>query len=304
MNTIDTRAQSLVCGVDDSSHAAVVVALASGLADRLGLRLRLVHSPSPDVFLVGDRRRDALRRGESLLASFGAQVGDGHLVQIGDPAHVLAAVLSEAPALAVVGSRGRGPARAALLGGVSSALSRCSPCPLIVVPPHAKTDLAASPTIICGLDGSTAAVDALHSAAALARALDGRLVALHVRSDALGMWSPAATGHQPPFVEPLDAARAAVAVVERPLAAFDPGVQTVMRIESGNPAECLSRAAAQVGQAMIVVGSHGHGPLRAALLGSVSSRLAATARVPVMIVPPIRAGDPRRRGAGACVAVS
>jgi hypothetical protein len=37
---------------------------------------------------------------------------------------------------------------------------------------------------------------------------------------------------------------------------------------------------------MIVVGSHGHGPLRAALLGSVSLRLAATAPVPVMIVPP------------------
>jgi nucleotide-binding universal stress UspA family protein len=118
------------------------------------------------------------------------------------------------------------------------------------------------------------------------RAHSTGLVVLHVRSDALGMCSPATAVHQPPFVEPLDAARTAVAIVERPLAAFDPRVPTVMRIESGNPAECLSRAAAQAGQAMIAVGSHGHGPLRAALLGSVSLRLAATAPVPVIIVPP------------------
>jgi hypothetical protein len=37
---------------------------------------------------------------------------------------------------------------------------------------------------------------------------------------------------------------------------------------------------------MIAVGSRGHGPVRRALLGSVSAALAATAPCPVLIVPP------------------
>jgi hypothetical protein len=50
MITISSRRDSVVCGVDASAHAAAVVAFAVHLSDRLGLRLRLVHSPSPDVF--------------------------------------------------------------------------------------------------------------------------------------------------------------------------------------------------------------------------------------------------------------
>jgi nucleotide-binding universal stress UspA family protein len=289
MTTISSPPDSLVCGVDDSSHAAAVVVLAADLAARLGLRLRLVHSPSTDVYLVGQPRRAALNRGASLLASFGAQSDDDHIVEIGDPTDVLAAVISEDAALAVVGSRGRGPTRAAVLGSVSSALAHRSPCPLVVVPPGAQVQLAAAPAIVCGLDGSTAAVRALRSAAALARALDGHLVALHVRNSALTMGMPSVAGHRQPFVEPLDTARAAIAVVEQPLAELDPDVRTVMRIESGNAAQCLARVAADAGHAIIVVGSHGRGPLRSALLGSVSLRLAATAPVPVMIVPPTAA---------------
>jgi nucleotide-binding universal stress UspA family protein len=40
-----------------------------------------------------------------------------------------------------------------------------------------------------------------------------------------------------------------------------------------------------VGVQMIAVGSRGRGPVRRALLGSVSARLAATAPCPVLVVP-------------------
>src|SRR4051794_14518328 len=62
-----TRRDSLVCGVDDSAHAADVVAVAARLAERLGLRLRLVHSASSHVYLDGELAREALRRGRELL---------------------------------------------------------------------------------------------------------------------------------------------------------------------------------------------------------------------------------------------
>ena len=284
MSTISTSRRSLVCGVDCSPHAATVVALAADLADRLKLRLRLVHSPNPEVFHTGRHRREELARGAALLDSFGVDA-DEHVVQLGDPAQLLAAVIDEDAAIAVVGSRGRGPARAALLGSVSSTLAGCSRCPLIVVPPRAEVYLKAAPTIICGLDGSTAAESALRSAAGLARRLNAPLVALHARPSGLVLRAPSVAGHQQPFVEPLDAARAAVSVVEQPLAALHPDIRTTMRIAAGDPVACLTRVAAEAEHAIIVVGSHGHGPLRAALLGSVSVRLAAGAPVPVMVVP-------------------
>ena len=42
--------------------------------------------------------------------------------------------------------------------------------------------------------------------------------------------------------------------------------------------------------AMIVVGTHGHGPAMGALLGSVSNGLLHKAKVPVVVVPPIDPG--------------
>jgi nucleotide-binding universal stress UspA family protein len=298
MSTNSGERRSIVCGVDFSAHAATVVTLAATLADRLGLHLRLVHSASPDVFLDEERRRAAVSRAHSLLASFGIHAEQ--IVRFGHPAAVLADAMTDDTALAVVGSRGRRAARAALLGSVSRAVAGASPCPVIVVPPNTHVDLTAQPTIVCGLDGSTAAINALRAAAELARGLGGHLVALHVRPATPTQLAPSIGGPHQPFVEPLDAARAAVALVERPVADLDPGVPTTMRIESGNPAAHLAQVAAETGHGIVVVGSHRHGLLRSAVLGSVSWRLAATAPVPVMIVPPTAAStndrSPQVRG--------
>jgi nucleotide-binding universal stress UspA family protein len=58
-----------------------------------------------------------------------------------------------------------------------------------------------------------------------------------------------------------------------------------VRCDHGNPVETLrQRAPADEGE-VIVVGSRGRGALRGALLGSISGALAATAPVPVLVVP-------------------
>jgi len=294
--------RSIVCGVDGTPHAAAVAALAAALADRLGLRVRLVHSPSADVFLVGERRRAAIARGAALLAAFGTR-HDERIVRLGPAADVLADAITTDTAFAVVGSRGHGAARAALLGSVSRTLAGGAPCPVIVVSPHAEVDLTAQPTIVCGLDGSAAAIEALRGGAGLAHGLGGQLLVVHVRAATPTQPAPSIGGSRQPFVEPLDAARAAFAIVERAVAEVDPGVPTTMRIESGDAAACLARVAADAGSGVVVVGSHRHGPVRSALLGSVSLRLAATSPVPVMIVPPtpaspdVRSPEPGSVGA-------
>ena len=58
----------LICGVDDSEHAVDVVALASQLADRLGLLLQVVHSPYQNVYVTGPKRDGLLALGAAFLS--------------------------------------------------------------------------------------------------------------------------------------------------------------------------------------------------------------------------------------------
>jgi nucleotide-binding universal stress UspA family protein len=288
-----TRHATLVCGVDDSPHAMDVVDFARALAERLQLRLRLVHSVHPDGFLAGEPRIDALRRGDDLLDGLGAT--DDRVVALGEPAELLLETMRESALMAVVGSRGRGPGRVALLGSVSNAVIHDAPCPVIVVPPGAAVELDDDPAVVCGVDGSAGSDVALEHAAALASALGGRLMAVHVRPDAL---TPHATSLMPgrqPFGGSIDNARAATITVQHPLAQVDdPDLPVGTRIENGPVAARLAAVAAGEPSAILVVGTRGQGPVRSAIFGSVSARLAASAPVPVMIVP-----DPDRPATGA-----
>jgi nucleotide-binding universal stress UspA family protein len=51
------------------------------------------------------------------------------------------------------------------------------------------------------------------------------------------------------------------------------------------PAESLVRVALEHGAQMIVVGTHGEGPISGALLGSVPYKLVHRSHVPVLVVP-------------------
>lgn len=61
-------------------------------------------------------------------------------------------------------------------------------------------------------------------------------------------------------------------------------VEASVHIEVGDAAKQLDELAAARRAALVVVGSRGETPLRAALAGSVSARLAARARTPVLVV--------------------
>jgi nucleotide-binding universal stress UspA family protein len=77
---------------------------------------------------------------------------------------------------------------------------------------------------------------------------------------------------------------AAEATLRRGLDAVSPGRSAGGEILSGDPAEALAAASADVG--LLVCGSRGYGPIRTLVLGGTSHALVRKAACPVLVVPP------------------
>jgi nucleotide-binding universal stress UspA family protein len=75
-------------------------------------------------------------------------------------------------------------------------------------------------------------------------------------------------------------------------AARDKGIRATFLIWEGDPAESIIAAAAAESADVIILGSHGRGRLGRMLLGSVSSQVAGTSSVPVLVVS--ASGRPER----------
>lgn len=134
-------------------------------------------------------------------------------------------------------------------------------------------------TIVCAFSDSPGAVEAVRVANALSAGFGVRLVLAH----AAGGFSNAA--------ESLSTARAlqdGARLLER--TAREHKLAAEQRVEVGEPAEVLSRIAAEERATVIVVGSRRQGRRRAKLRSVLAEDLAATASCPVVVVPP-----PRRR---------
>lgn len=140
-------------------------------------------------------------------------------------------------------------------------------------------------SILCGVDGSTYAREALGVAARLSAQLEARLVAAHVvqvpvQSTRLGSTAVPIGGE-------LEAGRDLLGRIleEERLSHVE------RRVEYGFPADRLADLADDEAAELIVVGSRGRGTIKAALLGSVSTDVIGVARCPVLVVPP-GAADP------------
>jgi nucleotide-binding universal stress UspA family protein len=129
----------------DAPEAREALAVAAGLVERTGAALTLytVVAPRAEIFApvagrdaeeaflgaVREAAREALDRA---LASLPFEAADELLE--GDVVDCLAALDDRECDLLVCGSRGYGPVRRVLLGGVSSRLVRRAACPVVVVP--------------------------------------------------------------------------------------------------------------------------------------------------------------------------
>jgi nucleotide-binding universal stress UspA family protein len=181
-----TDRSPVVVGLDGSEGAIVAVHRAASEARGLGVGLRVVHAwlvTDPGLPLDAPPRLDPeteeqIAKGlhAQLAEALGAKGGGvEERVTYGYAGRVLADESTRA-ALVVVGSRGLGAVRSALLGSVSQYVLEHASCPVMVAhgPPPAGPG-----RVVVGVDGSQASFAALRWADERARRADAPLVAVH-----------------------------------------------------------------------------------------------------------------------------
>lgn len=140
-------------------------------------------------------------------------------------------------------------------------------------------------TIVLATDGSPSADRATRLAIELARDTGSRLCICSVWESALTVYPYAPLTAVPEVekaekIRAIDAARKAVELAEAE------GVETESFVREGDPVDVISGTAANCGASFLVVGSHGWGPVRRLVFGSVSTGLLHHAPCPVLVARP------------------
>jgi nucleotide-binding universal stress UspA family protein len=146
-------------------------------------------------------------------------------------------------------------------------------------------------TILCPIDFSAHSRQALRYAALLAARSHGRLIVLYVE-DPILMNAAAAANYQ--AKELIASARKELArVVRRTIAPYGiPSDLLTQEVVVGKPHDKIRSTAEKFGCDLVVMGSHGlTGPGRL-MFGSTTHRVLRRVEVPVLAIPPVKAGTP------------
>ncbi|OBI89125.1 universal stress protein [Mycobacterium asiaticum] len=280
----------ILVGIDGSAESDRAVAWAAREAALRHVPLNLLHAVTPVV--VGwpagrlyedmpDWQKDNAERVIAQARETAAKAGSSETQVHAETVYANAVpTLIEASAeaqMVVVGSQGLGALGRMLLGSVSSSLAQHANCPVAVI--HSDDGAGPDPAapVLVGIDGSpvSEAATAFAFDEASRRGVD--LVALHAWSDVgvfpvLGMdWHDRESEGQEVLAERLAGWQ------ER-----YPDVHVQRSLVCDTPAKWLLDAAERA--QLVVVGSRGRGGFDAMLLGSVSSVVVHSAKIPVVVV--------------------
>ncbi|MGY1700270.1 universal stress protein [Geodermatophilus sp. SYSU D00766] len=309
----ETSGDRIVVGVDGSPGGRAALVWALTAAARTGAEVEIVSAVPVDTWaaphLLDTAGVEAIRSDTEarLRASVAEALGhpavravarDGavpvHLsVAPGDPAEALVVRAGDA-GLLVVGSRGRGAVKSALLGSVALHCAAHSPCPVVVV--H-RQETAPAPRVVVGIDDSSGAHTVLREAVDHARRLGAGVEAVLV-CQPVTYWSDPIVA-APPVGETLDAARARADRVVTAVLGHEPNPDVEVVVETGAPGDVLVRRSAGAG--LLVVGSRSRSRLAGLALGSVALHCVVHASCPVLVVrhSRVHAAGPGLTAAGA-----
>jgi nucleotide-binding universal stress UspA family protein len=284
----------IIVGVDDSDQAGDALALADLVGSLLERPLVLAHiHPYGQLGsllehgeyeqLVREAAESTYRRAGELLRS--ATTRRMQLVDARSPAAGLTALAErERAALVVIGASRRSGLGRITPGGTAERLLSGSPAPVAIAPNgYAAGERRALRTVGCAFNGSPESRRALDWAAALTRAAEARL-------RVVGVYEPvpfaalAPPGGAMPSLTVNDVLRGRQREeLDRAVSELGEQVDATAALLDGDVPEVLGREAREAD--LLVLGSRGYGPVRAVLLGSVSSAVVRSVERPVVIVP-------------------
>ena len=208
--------------------------------------------------------------------------------------------------LIVIATHGRTGLRRLMLGSTAERVVQHAPCPVLVVREKEREFLEIAKgkgaalhitKVLVPVDFSESSREGLLYAISFARRFGARLILLHaiqvqpfipVDSHAAHERMPA-----PGVIE-----RAARLGARKFLKQVDfAGVNYEMEIQSGRPAEEISRYAENAGVELIITSTHGQTGLAHALIGSTAEHVVRYAHCPVLVVPTTEASAQRQRDA-------
>ena len=295
MSAVESR---IIVGVDGSEQSQAALGWAIGQAELVGADLVLAHTWNPDSYATpamagavpdmiqaGALNDEAEELAQAWLDDLVTATATRTTASVsgvlasGSPAgHVLD--LSAEAIMVVVGSRGRGGLRSAVLGSTSQQIAHHAQCPVVVVRDSSPTS---GHQVVVGVDGSPASLAALREAFAQAKLRGASLLMVHA-------WSTSFAGTLVNSGQDFDRVRASEvdegwALLNRSLAelqATDQSVEIIERLEQASPAAAIIEASKEA--VLTVVGSRGRGGFAGLVLGSVSGSVLAHADSAVMVI--------------------
>jgi nucleotide-binding universal stress UspA family protein len=288
----------ILCPVDFSESSTRALAHAAALTRWYEAHLTVLHvAPTfdpvqirgdlgvPVEFVTPVTREEVLSELSRILERSGVSP-DAHLIaQAGDASTtIVREALTTRADLIVIGTHGRRGFKRLLLGSVAETVLHEAPCPVLTVSPHteaASADVVTFKRILCPIDFSPSALQALGFALDLARQAGGRVTLLHVvewlaEDEPTHFNVPEFRGHM--VNDAKQRLRSLVAEESRAWCEIDDV------IVSGRAHRGILQEAAARSADLIVMGAQGRGSVGLALFGSTTQQVVRGAACPVLTV--------------------